>query len=613
MADLTKGIVLASMGAEYQSVPMEFPATISGGTNYLAINTTSPIDGTADFVWDKPNNGSASTGLYYRQAGVLSLTYGVQAGVVFTPIYSSGLASSTYVPMIGFHAFNYYQGLGWYNDGSNIKIALADGGTRRWTSSTSFTANTKEYDVMYYEHKRSNSTYDFASRVIIRDYSTHAIVEDSGWVNFTNSTIGFGDIAGVNIGSDFIYSAGIKFYIDNILLFTGNFFDYSRTKRLTPSTVGANDAWTLGAGSTKLDAIDDMPNDGDTSYIIRTATPTATQSFTVTATGYTLSGNEKVVGVGAGVHVKTYEEDTIAYDKTATNGYQTGVTTDTISITPANVNDRIGILKITIFNYSGSNGRTGTPTWGGVNMTQIGTSTNGAIRTELWYRLNTGVTAENVVSNFAASANILCEAHVLNGVYQTSGPGVTSVTGTGNPSQAITPNNNYGWLMDFYDTDDTAVTVGAGQTQRSNTSHAAGSSATSTEGPINPKTSTTIDWTAGTGNYVQMVLNIQPRNKGAVFASCLILESVLNVTSVANSFDYQPVLIEKMSSKTTDVTIGDVDAAEIGVRTSFSQSLDRRCTNIYGSYTYALENTVLTWYDGGALQANQAVNRSNTY
>lgn len=165
----------------------------------------------------------------------------------------------------------------------------------------------------------------------------------------------------------------------------------------------------------------------------------------------------------------------------------------------------------------GSNDQAGTGTAGGQgaggkvvvtwsasqqNLTLIGTkaSVSGACRVELWGLVAPALRTGTIAVTLTGAINSAGCASSFNGVHQTSPTeGFNSAQATnGGAADAtvdVTTVADNDWCVDIVATDDTAITVGSGQTQRANVTGAAGSGAMSTEGPKTPGGAVTMSWT----------------------------------------------------------------------------------------------------------------------
>lgn len=188
----------------------------------------------------------------------------------------------------------------------------------------------------------------------------------------------------------------------------------------------------------------------------------------------------------------------ITFDAASNSGYQAAASTYSWSHTCTGSNRylRVGVGMLSLAQtVSGI-------TYAGVAMTFIGAqaSVSGAARVEIWGLVACSTGANNIevtLTGAIASAGV---AKSYAGVHQTSpieglnGAQATNV-GAADATVDITTVADNDWVVDVVATDDTAITVGAGQTQRNNVTGAGGSVADSDEGPKTPAGAVTMSWT----------------------------------------------------------------------------------------------------------------------
>ena len=194
----------------------------------------------------------------------------------------------------------------------------------------------------------------------------------------------------------------------------------------------------------------------------------------------------------------------IAFDAASNSGYLSavaepdGIYSWNHTCTGAN---RFLIVGVSMLSVAGSS-VTGI-TYNGVALTKIGhvASVSGAVRAELW-GLIAPATGSNVIQVTLSTAldSVGC-AVSFTGVHQTSpteGFNTATATNVGaaDATVDITTVANNDWVIDQVATDDTAITVGAGQTSRNNVTGTLGSGADSTEGPKTPAGAVTMSWGA---------------------------------------------------------------------------------------------------------------------
>lgn len=189
----------------------------------------------------------------------------------------------------------------------------------------------------------------------------------------------------------------------------------------------------------------------------------------------------------------------IAFDAASNSGYQAAAS----SYNWAHVctgHDRYLVVGVAMLSLAQT---VSSITYGGVALTLLGSrsSISGACRIELWGLVapargsNTiAVTLTGAIAS-AGCATSLLGVHPTAPVESFTSAQATNV-GAADATVAAEPTvaDNV-WHVDIVATDDTAITVGAGQTQRANVTGAGGSGAMSTEGPQTPVGAVTMSWT----------------------------------------------------------------------------------------------------------------------
>lgn len=141
-------------------------------------------------------------------------------------------------------------------------------------------------------------------------------------------------------------------------------------------------------------------------------------------------------------------------------------------------------------------------TYNGVALTFLGaqSSVSGAARIELWGLAAPTTGTNSIAVTLTGAVNSGGVASSYTGVHQTSSTeGFNSAqatnVGAADATVDVTTVANNDWVVDGVVTDDTAITVGAGQTSRNNISGTVGSVADSDEGPKTPAGAVTMSWT----------------------------------------------------------------------------------------------------------------------
>lgn len=205
---------------------------------------------------------------------------------------------------------------------------------------------------------------------------------------------------------------------------------------------------------------------------------------------------------GSGKLVLTYSLTIagISFDASSNSGYQAASSSYSWSHTCSGAN-RYLVVGVSMLSISQT---VSSVTYNSVGLSLLGSrsSITGACRVELW-GLVAPVTGSNTVAvTLSGSIASAAGAVSFTGVNQTSSTeSFNSAQATNGVSAAdatvdVTTVADGDWCVDALATDDTAVTVGAGQTQRMNVTGVGGSGAMSTEGPKSPAGAVTMSWTS---------------------------------------------------------------------------------------------------------------------
>lgn len=189
----------------------------------------------------------------------------------------------------------------------------------------------------------------------------------------------------------------------------------------------------------------------------------------------------------------------IAFDAASNSGYQTAQSTYSWSHTCTGAN-RYLVVGVSMLSVAGSS--VSGITYNSVALTKLGhvASVSGAVRAELWGLVAPATGSHTVAVTLSASLDSEANAVSLTGIHQTlSIEGFNTATatnvGAADATVNVTTVANNDLVIDQVASDDTAITVGAGQTSRNNVTGALGSGADSTEGPKTPAGSVTMSWT----------------------------------------------------------------------------------------------------------------------
>lgn len=220
----------------------------------------------------------------------------------------------------------------------------------------------------------------------------------------------------------------------------------------------------------------------------------------------------------------------IIVDATSNSGYKTGVSNYTFSHVCSGEN-RILIVGVSMLSVAGSS--VTSITYAGTALTKIrnDTSGGGTVRTELWYLVAPSLGSNTVEVTLSGILDNVAGAVSLNGVDQANpidahNGNTGTATGT-DATMNLTTVAADAMVVDVVATDDTAITVGAGQTSRWNVSGTLGSGAGSNE-PKDTPGSVTMSWTD--------VGALQVWTISAVSLKPSIYENILNIGSVGTAF-----------------------------------------------------------------------------
>lgn len=197
---------------------------------------------------------------------------------------------------------------------------------------------------------------------------------------------------------------------------------------------------------------------------------------------------------------KTFALDAdIHFDAASNSGYKTASGSYSWSHTCTGAS-RYLVVGISMLSVAGSS--VSGITYNSVAMTFLGAvaSVSGAVRAEIWGLIAPTVGSNTIAVTLTTALDSIGCAISLDGVHQTSPTeGFASATATNvgatDATVDVTSVADRCWIVDQVATDDTAITIGAGQTSRNNVTGTLGSGADSTEGPKTPAGSVTMSWT----------------------------------------------------------------------------------------------------------------------
>lgn len=188
----------------------------------------------------------------------------------------------------------------------------------------------------------------------------------------------------------------------------------------------------------------------------------------------------------------------ISVDASSNSGYQTSQSTYTWNHTCTGADRylRVGISMLSVLGSSVSS-----ITYNGIAMSLLRAkaSASGAVRAEMWELIAPATGTNTIAVTLSTALDSIGTAVSFNGVHQTSPSEASNDASATNVGAAdatvnVTTVADNAWVSDVVASDDTAITVGAGQTQRANITGTLGSGAESTEGPKSPAGSVTMSW-----------------------------------------------------------------------------------------------------------------------
>lgn len=195
---------------------------------------------------------------------------------------------------------------------------------------------------------------------------------------------------------------------------------------------------------------------------------------------------------------RTGNKQQIVFDAASNSGYQAAASSYSWNHTCSG-SDRYLVVGISMLSLAQT---VSGITYNSVAMTFLGAknSVSGACRVELWGLKAPSTGTNSIAVTLTGAIASAGNASSYTGVNQTSPiEGFNSAqatnVGAADATVNVTSVADNDWCVDVVATDDAAITVGAGQTQRGNVTGAGGSGAMSTEGPKTPAGSVTMSWT----------------------------------------------------------------------------------------------------------------------
>ena len=608
------------MGFESQ-LPRDYFSDLIGGVDYTSADAVNFAAGgsAASMKWQSPYDA-----VFNYVAHNIGGTLGI-GSCSFATAYQSGLASGEFcmVHSLG-SAFGW--GVGFYNSGGAIKIALIDGSGAgvtlgvAWSGNQTLTPGTF-YRVQWRTSMRGVSGLTWWGHLRLYDDAGTTLLDDSGLIAMTVLDVGNTTCQyvcfGANTGNLLAGPADLVYNIDDVVpTLNGTWApQYAKVPASWPdSAEGTYTDWALGVGATEWGAVDERPPNTDEAggagdYIQRTATTPGVQSFNATNTGIVLTGAERILGISDIVRVRNQSEDTISQSGSSASAYSTitppaqlqwnthvisGSLHRVMIIAVAILNSAVTVTAMTVTSTTGTGAQT---------PTLLAVSSNGNWRVEFWYLAipTTGTRRVNVTLSGATDVigmeTVLKGATSVQGV-QTANPfgggSYGSANGnTGTSASVNTPNPpsqwDYHWCLSVVVSSDASLT--AGQTQDQNVTGANGSAGMSHRTAINPAAAQAMSWSAITegSNWAIIAVNILPRAKAATFNTFSLIDAEYSDSSgLAGQFYYR-YLRTITAPPLGGWSVADLDGEEIGVQTFSGQSLARRCTQILQEVAYGLE------------------------
>jgi hypothetical protein len=266
-------------------------------------------------------------------------------------------------------------------------------------------------------------------------------------------------------------------------------------------TAGTSNPATITSSPTTETVCNWLNNDANpTSYTMAGSYCRITQT---NATTLTMSLNTSGTSIGS-YEVADFNPVAvavgIAFDAASNSGYQTAQSTYSWNhtVTGSNTYLTVGIGMLSVAGSSVSS-----VTFNGVTMAFLGAkaSVSGAVRAELWGLVapTTGTHSISVtLTTSLDSAGGAVSYTGVNQVISTEALNSASATNVGaaDATVSITTIANNDWVVDIAASDDTTITIGAGNTSRSNVTGTLGSGAMGdTNGAITPAGAQAMSWT----------------------------------------------------------------------------------------------------------------------
>lgn len=274
----------------------------------------------------------------------------------------------------------------------------------------------------------------------------------------------------------------------------------------------------------------------------------------------------------------------IAFDAASNSTYKTTASTYSWSHTCTGSN-RYLTVGISMLSVGGSS--VSGITYNGVALTLIKAqaSVSGAVRAEIWGLTAPASGSNTVAVTLSASLDSIGGAVSFTGVHQTSpyeaaNSATATNVGAADATVDVTTVADNDWCIDVVASDDTAITVGAGQTSRNNVTGTLGSGAMSTEGPKTPAGAVTMSWTSVAALATWSIASVALRPTAA---------STLNVTLTASKGTFTETGVSSL------FRISEVSAKGTFTETGKAVLFDFDLPAAKGTFTESGKNSLFTF------------------
>lgn len=289
------------------------------GTDYMSINTTTPIAGAADFLWNKTGVEGGESWKYktfQSSGGYNNVSSSFKLKVVIGP------PTGRSIEIHNFFGSSISAGVGLSGNGANTRICLMEDSTSqgntpilKWEGSTNLVVGTTY--IVQWKFWNPGGTIASIWNAILNLYdASGALLESSGRTTLDQSPFGSTVVAqwafGNGFSNDYLSQVPAGFVLsykfDNaVIVFGGAWAPVdANIAVMTPGTAeGTDTVWTLGAGADEWTATKEIPSDGDTSYINSGTGFGRSQTYNATASGISLSAGQEILAIAEFVRVKT--------------------------------------------------------------------------------------------------------------------------------------------------------------------------------------------------------------------------------------------------------------------------------------------------------------------